>query len=116
MRYYSEETVKGILEQIDSHYVKELDGLPSVDIPDSSWQTGTPTEEGWYLFQFEDRFGFWFRMEYLDLDAIERLTEKNLLDDTVWRKIEPYKESAEEHIKASYRQITGKLQVSEVIE
>lgn len=34
MKYYSEETVKGILEQIDSHYIKELEGLPSVDIPE----------------------------------------------------------------------------------
>lgn len=51
MRYYSEDTVKGILEQIDSHYVKELEGLPSVDILDSPWHTGEPIEEGWYLVE-----------------------------------------------------------------
>lgn len=32
MRYYSENTVKGLLEQIDSFYVKELEKLPSFEI------------------------------------------------------------------------------------
>lgn len=32
MKYYSEETVKGLLEQLDSHFVKYLENLPSIEI------------------------------------------------------------------------------------
>lgn len=32
MRYYSEDTVKGLLEQLDSHFVKYLENLPSIEI------------------------------------------------------------------------------------
>lgn len=32
MRYYSEETVKGLLERMDSHFVKYLESLHSIEI------------------------------------------------------------------------------------
>ena len=32
MKYYSEETVKGLLEQMDSHFVKYLENLPSIEV------------------------------------------------------------------------------------
>lgn len=32
MRYYSEDTVKGLLEQLDSHFVKYLESLPSIGV------------------------------------------------------------------------------------
>ena len=32
MKYYSEDTVKGLLEQMDSHFVKYLDNLPSIEV------------------------------------------------------------------------------------
>ena len=32
MKYYSENTVKGLLEQLDSHFVKYLENLPSIEI------------------------------------------------------------------------------------
>lgn len=32
MKYYSEETVKGLFEQLDSHFVKYLDSMPSIEI------------------------------------------------------------------------------------
>lgn len=32
MRYFSEKTIAGLLEQIDKHYVEELDKLPSIEI------------------------------------------------------------------------------------
>lgn len=32
MKYYSENTVKGLLEQMDSHFVKYLEKLPSIEI------------------------------------------------------------------------------------
>lgn len=32
MKYYSEETVKGLLEQLDSHFVKYLENLPCIEI------------------------------------------------------------------------------------
>ena len=32
MKYYSENTVKGLLEQLDSHFVKYLDNLPSIEV------------------------------------------------------------------------------------
>ena len=32
MKYYSEDTVKGLLEQLDSHFVKYLDSMPSIEI------------------------------------------------------------------------------------
>lgn len=32
MKYYSEDTVKGLLVQLDSHFVKYLDSMPSIEI------------------------------------------------------------------------------------
>ena len=32
MRYYSENTVKGLLKQLDAHFVKYLESLPSIEI------------------------------------------------------------------------------------
>ena len=32
MKYYSEDTVKGLLEQLDSHFVKYLESLPSIEV------------------------------------------------------------------------------------
>ena len=32
MKYYSDDTVKGLLEQLDSHFVKYLDSLPFIEI------------------------------------------------------------------------------------
>lgn len=32
MKYYSEDTVKGLLEQIDSSYIKELETLPYIEV------------------------------------------------------------------------------------
>lgn len=32
MKYYSEDIVKGLLEQLDSHFVKYLDSMPSIEI------------------------------------------------------------------------------------
>lgn len=32
MKYYSEDTVKGLLEQMDSHFVKYLENLPSIEV------------------------------------------------------------------------------------
>jgi len=32
MKYYSEDIVKGLLEQLDSHFVKYLDSLPFIEI------------------------------------------------------------------------------------
>ena len=64
MRYYSEETVKKIMEGVKVDYVPtsqydsslctekrtypKLENYPSIEMP-SPWHTGTPTEEGWYL-------------------------------------------------------------------
>lgn len=78
-----------------SHGISISCPLRELPPQDNPWRTGTPTEEGWYLFQFENRFDFWFKIQYLDLNAIERLAEKNLFNDAVWQKIKPYKKHKE---------------------
>lgn len=72
----------------------------------SPWHTGEPTEEGWYVIAF---IGANKRIEYAsavwcynEWDAHCRIL--------AWQKIEPY------NPEANYRQITGKLQASEVVE
>lgn len=53
------------------------------------WYTGTPTEEGWYLFKFKDKTGLcWYKFEYLTIDRINKLAEWNRFDNCKWKKIE----------------------------
>lgn len=50
MRYYSEATVNEMLLYFArSRYFPIFSPYPSIQIPESPWHTGTPTEEGWYL-------------------------------------------------------------------
>ena len=65
MRYYSEETVKKIMTKVEvdsfpsnlydtslrtvERIYPDLNKFDSIEIPESPWHTGTPTEEGWYV-------------------------------------------------------------------
>ena len=91
MKYYSEETVKALLENVSLH---TLDDCPSIEIP-NPWHTGTPTEEGWYLLQFKDDNTDEIRFDTIKLTK-ERIEHLNALAWFVhpWQKIEPYKEAS----------------------
>lgn len=107
MRYYSEETVKKIMTNVEvdsfpsnlydtslrtvERIYPDLNKFDSIEIPESPWHTGTPTEEGWYTIAF---IGANKRIEYAsavwcynEWDAHCRIL--------AWQKIEPYKEKTE---------------------
>jgi len=113
MKYFSEETVKGLLEKIDSHYISELQALPHIEIPDKgnlgklgedfpNWHTGTPTEDGQYFVAY--RWG-------LDNKIMHDMAKQICYGATVfshgtwkvefpfvvlaWQKIEPFEEATE---------------------
>ena len=68
MRYYSEETVKKIMEGVKVDYVPtsqydsslctekrtypKLENYPSIEMP-SPWHTGKLIEKGWYLLKYK---------------------------------------------------------------
>ena len=59
------------------------------------WNTGTPTEGGWYLFQFMDKYGIWYSAEYLVSERIEKLASLGKFEMCAWQKIQPYEEASE---------------------
>lgn len=77
------------------------ENCPLVELPDSSWQTGTPTEEGWYLTKVTDvdkpyevlKFenGKW--SDYLDYDDVPEVVNDSFV--LAYQKIEPFKEATE---------------------
>ncbi len=63
------------------------------DMSKNNWQTGTPTEEGWYLFSYKYLDTIRYGTDcFLDGKWVfnPTLYEKNL----AWQKIEPYKETS----------------------
>ena len=65
------------------------------------WQTGTPTEEGWYLCQLYND-GNWYRHELYKADYFSIIDGKpcwsnyadwNEYPLIAWQKIEPYEEN-----------------------
>ena len=93
MKYYSENDVKGLLEQMDSHFIKYLEDLPSIEIPKSNWHTGIPTEEGLYVIAY--RFGYKIEHEVREMfySPMYGMTFGIKKDIVAWQKIEPYKET-----------------------
>ena len=50
MRYYSEATVNGIIHDMyQGNHIPKATDYPSIEIPESPWHTGMPTEEGLYV-------------------------------------------------------------------
>lgn len=93
----------------------ELNVAEAVELPDSSWHTGTPTEIGWYLTVVKVRdCDKTIMLEYeaviWDGDILGWGTRYHQQPIVAWQKIEPY------NPEANYRQVTGKLQASEVQE
>lgn len=60
-----------------------------IELDDSDWQTGTPTEEGWYICAYGDNF---FCANYLYPNGIWREHWGGTL--LAWQRIEPYKEES----------------------
>lgn len=52
------------------------------------WHTGTPTEEGWYLFRWHDDKERWFTIEYLTSEGIAKKDKWGSFDNCKWQKIE----------------------------
>ena len=79
----------------------KLNVAEAVELPDSSWHTGTPTEEGWYLTKVTDvdkpyevlKFenGKW--SDYLDYDDVPEVVNDSFV--LAYQKIEPFKEATE---------------------
>ena len=90
MRYYSEEDVSEMLaKEFDEacSYSKPYSGVKmsdyhSIEIPQTDWHTGTPTEEGLYVV---------FN-EHLCYDIVEVKPWTTLHGVVAYQKIEPYKE------------------------
>lgn len=59
---------------------------------ESPWHTEAPIEEGWYVFQFHDSSEMWLKLEYLTVPTIAKMNEKKLFNNSLWQKIELYKE------------------------
>ena len=52
------------------------------------WHTGTPTEEGWYLFKWYDDKEYWFTVEYLTSKGIAEKAKWGSFNNCKWQKIE----------------------------
>lgn len=52
------------------------------------WHTGTPTEEGWYLFRWHDDKERWFTIEYLTPEGITKKDNWGSFNNCKWQKIE----------------------------
>lgn len=102
MRYYKEVTVNGIIHDMyQGNHIPKATDYPSIEIPDSPWHTGEPTEDGWYLIAFhpwgrkENRICY-MGLEWKDGHWFDHVndckTEPYLV---AWQKIEPFKEATE---------------------
>lgn len=65
----------------------ELNVAEAVELPDSSWHTGIPTEEGWYLYEYGITGG-----SYATYRADTKKELAYLGEAKRWQKINLYKE------------------------
>ena len=66
-----------------------------LELDDSDWHTGTPTEEGWYLLAYKHLDGYRYTTDYF-VRGYWTFMPIAVFDDMVgWQKIELYKEIGE---------------------
>ncbi len=96
MRYYSEEDVSKMLaKEFDEacSYSKPYSGVkmsdyPSIEIPQTNWHTGTPTEEGWYVLECGNSEHTYYTTDYWS-NKVKYWTVNRVIR---WQKITPYQE------------------------
>ena len=84
---WSDESIKDMALQELTCMVPYPEDITFSEV-DNPWHTGTPIEEGWYLFRWHDDKERWFTVEYLTSEGIKEKDKWDSFDNSKWQKIE----------------------------